>query len=233
MLYAIEKATRQKIEQMVLPTTETVNNKRIADFKQKITDTLALGELAFMQGLVEQYRQEHDVPAVEIAAALAQMTIGDQPMLLSPDKGRAARRADARPSREDAGKPSHGKGRRNRLLPPPDADKERYRLEVGQKHGVKPGNIVGAIANEAGLDGEHIGHIEIDTDFSLVDLPVGMPRDIFMDLKKVRVCGEQLRITPYDNVKPAPGKKARPKPKAKIRDAKKRKTKRKQAARKG
>jgi len=232
MLYAIEKATRQKIEQMVLPTTETVNNKRIADFKQKITDTLALGELAFMQGLVEQYRQEHDVPAVEIAAALAQMTIGDQPMLLSPDKGRAARRADAAPSRGDAGRSTHGKDRRNKLLPPPDADKERYRLEVGHKHGVKPGNIVGAIANEAGLDGEHIGHIEIDLDFSLVDLPVGMPRDIFMDLKKVRVCGEQLRISAYDNAKPAPGKKGKSKPKAKGKDVKKRKTKGKQAVRK-
>jgi ATP-dependent RNA helicase DeaD len=232
MLYAIEKATRQKIEQMVLPTTETVNNKRIADFKQKITDTLALGELAFMQGLVEQYRQEHDVPAVEIAAALAQMTIGDQPMLLSPDKGRAARRADAAPSRGDTSRSTHGKDRRNKLLPPPDADKERYRLEVGHKHGVKPGNIVGAIANEAGLDGEHIGHIEIDLDFSLVDLPVGMPRDIFMDLKKVRVCGEQLRISAYDNAKPAPGKKGKSKPKAKGKDVKKRKTKGKQAVRK-
>ena len=62
MLSAIERATRQKISRLELPTTETVNNKRIADFKQKITDTLAVGELGFMQGLVEQYRQEHDVP---------------------------------------------------------------------------------------------------------------------------------------------------------------------------
>src|SRR5210317_1596218 len=95
MLYAIERATRQKITQLELPTTETVNNKRIADFKQKITDTLAEGELAFMQGLVEQYRQEHDIPALEIAAALAKMTIGDKPMLLSPDKD--TRKARAKP----------------------------------------------------------------------------------------------------------------------------------------
>ena len=94
MLYAIEKATRQKITQLMLPTTETVNNKRIADFKQKISDTLAEGELAFMQGLVEQYRQEHDVPALEIAAALAKMSIGDKQMLLPPDKARTKRRDD-------------------------------------------------------------------------------------------------------------------------------------------
>jgi ATP-dependent RNA helicase DeaD len=91
MLAAIERATRQKIEQMVLPTTETVNNKRIADFKQKISDTLALGELGFMQSVVEQYRQEHDVPAVEIAAALAKIAVGDKGRreTASPQLGRA------------------------------------------------------------------------------------------------------------------------------------------------
>jgi len=177
MLSAIERATRQKIEQMVLPSTETVNNKRIADFKQKITDTLAVGELGFMQGLVEQYRQEHDVPAVEIAAALAKISIGDKSMLLSPDKDRGKGK-DRKPSLRDV-----------------EAGSERYRIEVGLVHGVKPGNIVGAIANEAGLDGEHIGQIEIEAEFSLVDLPAGMPKDVFMDLKKVRVCGQPMNIS--------------------------------------
>jgi ATP-dependent RNA helicase DeaD len=202
MLYAIEKATRQKIEPLVLPTTETVNNKRIADFKQKISDTLAGGELAFMQSLIEQYRQEHDVPAVDIAAALAKMTIGDEPMLLSPDK--------AKP-RQEGKKPPRDKKRRDRTRTESDVDKERYRIAVGHSHGVKPGNIVGAIANEAGLDGEHIGHIEIDEEFSLVDLPVGMPRDIFMDLKKVRVCGRPLKISLYTQPKSAPKKRGKPK----------------------
>jgi ATP-dependent RNA helicase DeaD len=196
LLSAIERATRQPIERLELPSTEMVNNKRIADFKQKISDTLAEGEIAFMQGLVEQYRQEHDVPAIEIAAALAKMSIGDKPMLLAPEKPGTDRRADARPAREGGRTPAgSGKPRRSSR---PDADKERYRIEVGHRHGVKPGNIVGAIANEAGLDGEHIGHIQIETDYSLVDLPVGMPRDIFMDLKKVRVCGEPLRISRVD-----------------------------------
>ena len=207
MLYAIEKATRQKIEQLVLPTTETVNNKRIADFKQKITDTLAGGELAFMQGLIEQYRQEHDVPATEIAAALAKMTIGDKPMLLSPDMDRKARRAEKASAPKQGGKP-HRLKRRGGEPRQPDAGKARYRIEVGHTHGVKPGNIVGAIANEAGLDGEHIGHIEIESEFSLIDLPVGMPKDIFMDLKKVRVCGKPLRISLQDE-NTAPKKKHR------------------------
>ena len=193
MLSVIEKATRQKIEQMVLPSTEAVNNKRIADFKQKITDTLSLGELGFMQGLVEQYRQEHDVPAVEIAAALAKMTIGDKPMLLGPDKGKAKGRV--KPVRDVEG------------------GAERYRIDVGHVHGVKPGNIVGAIANESGLDGEHIGSIEIEAEYSLVDLPAGMPKDIFMDLKKVRICGQAMNISLHGEGK-APGKrKGKPIPK--------------------
>ncbi len=207
MLSAIERATRQKIERLELPTTETVNNKRIADFKQKITDTLALGELAFMQNLVEQYRNEHDVPSLDIAAALAKLSIGDKPMLLAPDKERKARRF------EDKAAPRQG--RRDKTLPEVDSDKRRYRIEVGHEHGVKPGNIVGAIANEAGLDGEHIGHIEIDQQFSLVDLPAGMPRDIFMDLKKVRVCGRPLKITMLGEHEKPPAKNRKPKGKPK------------------
>jgi len=206
MLHSIERATRQKITPLELPTTETVNNKRIGDFKQKITDTLGAGELAFMQGLVEQYQQEHDVPALEIAAALASMFIGDRPLLMKPDVKRPARsQSESRPGKD--------RGERRRRQPDslPDEDKERFRIEVGHRHGVKPGNIVGAIANEAGLDGHHIGQIEIDSDFSLVDLPVGMPNDILADLRKVRVCGEPLNISRVDkNAAETKGRSSRP-----------------------
>jgi ATP-dependent RNA helicase DeaD len=226
MLSAIEKATGQRIEQLVLPTTEVVNNKRIADFKQKITDTLAGGELAFMQGLVEQYRQEHDVPAVEIAAALAKLSIGDKPMLLSPDKDIRKKRPERAELRERKGKTAGAGKRRGGAFSKPDDDKERYRIEVGYEHGVKPGNIVGAIANEAGLDGEHIGAIEIELEYSLVDLPAGMPKDIFMDLKKVRVCGQPLQISLYDAAKPPKKSRGKAKPsekkKKKKRSGKKR-----------
>jgi len=212
MLSAIEKATRQKIEQMVLPSTEAVNNKRIADFKQKITDTLGLGELGFMQGLVEQYRQEHDVPAVEIAAALAKMTLGDKPMLLGPDKHTG--KARMQPLRDVAG------------------GAQRYRIEVGHVHGVKPGNIVGAIANESGLDGEHIGSIEIEADYSLVDLPAGMPKDILMDLKKTRICGQAMKISLQGETRAPRKRKGRPNPKGKPKGKFKARGKSKPAARK-
>ena len=190
MLRAIEKATRQKIEPLELPSTEAVNNKRIADFKQRISDTLAAGELTFMEGLVEQYQREHDVPALEIAAALAKMTLGDRPLLLEPESRRKSPKsshAERSPRAKTAQKP-----RKGRTLP---EGMERFRVEVGHDHGVKPGNIVGAIANEAGLDSKYIGHIDIRDQYSLVELPVGMPKEIFQDLKKTRVCNRPLRIS--------------------------------------
>lgn len=190
MLSAIERATRQKIEPLELPSTEMVNNKRVADFKQTISDTLAAGELDFMQGLVEQFQQEHDVPALEIAAALAKMSLGDRPLLLKPDRARPARPGDEPRQRRE-----QDDRRPNRPQTRPGEGMERFRVEVGHEHGVKPGNIVGAIANEAGLDGRHIGRVDIHSEFSLVDLPIGMPKEIFQDLRKARVCGQRLNIS--------------------------------------
>jgi len=234
MLNVIEKAARQKIEALELPTTEIVNNKRIADFKQRISDTLATDELAFMRGLVEQYQQEHDVPAVEIAAALAVLSIGGKPLLVAPGKDRPGhspdsnRGAGARPPRRersdrrdqnDRGDRHQRKGRgedtpqRPRPPSPLAADMERFRIEVGHEHGVKPGNIVGAIANEAGLDGQHIGHIDIGEQFTLVDLPKGMPKEVFNDLKKVWVCSRQLQISRFESGSPRNDAVVRPGPK--------------------
>jgi ATP-dependent RNA helicase DeaD len=206
MLGAIEKATRQKIKPLELPSTEMVNNQRIAAFKQSISDTLAAGELDFMQGLVEQYQQEHDVPALEIAAALAKISIGDRPLLLQPDEEKPARSRPGKEQRREGGEPRERKRQKR-----PAKGMEQFRIEVGHKHGVKPGNIVGAIANEAGLDSQHIGHIDIHTDFSLVDLPLGMPKEVFQDLRKTRVCNQRLDISrPGQHVK---GKKDRAKSK--------------------
>lgn len=204
MLNAIEKATRQKITSLELPTNEMVNNKRIANFKQRISDTIAAGELGFMQGLLEQFQQEHDVAALEIAAALAKLSMGDRPLLLEPDRTKPEPRDKKAKKHKDA-----KKGRQQRSQTQPAQGMERFRIEVGHQHKVKPGNIVGAIANEAGLDAEHIGHIDIHEEFSLVDLPSGMPQDIYQDLKKAWVCGQRMKITrlqPAENTKKAPRK---------------------------
>jgi len=206
MLSAIEKATRQKIEPLELPSTEMVNNKRIANFKQSITDTLAGGELDFVQGLLEQYRLEHDVPAIEIAAALAKMSIGDRPLLLKKEKPTKSR-PEKKQSRNEPG------SRKPKAKARPEKGMERFRIEVGYDHDVKPGNIVGAIANESGLDSQHIGHIDIHTDHSFVDLPKGMPKEIFQDLRKAWVCGQRLNLSPVEERRRK--KRARPKTKKK------------------
>ncbi|WP_329740982.1 DEAD/DEAH box helicase [Dyella sp. A6] len=204
MLRAIERATRQKIDEMKLPTVEAVNDQRIARFKQRISDVLAIGGLEQFQQLVEQYEQEHDVPAVEIAAALARIAQGDRPLLMEPPpvRERAPRENDSEraPRRRDADG-SHERAPRREHAPRPHATepgKITYRIEVGHEHGVKPGNIIGAIANEAGLDSQFIGKLSIRGDHSLVDLPEGMPKEIFEHLKKVWVARQQLQIHAWD-----------------------------------
>ena len=219
MLQVIERATRKKIEQMQLPTTADINDKRIIQFKQNITDALAADETGFYLQLVEQYHREHNIPPLEIAAALAKLLQGDIPLLLKDapvktgrQRGDKGRRSDKRSEHDRSEKSSErgsavrrtaGKrtadddnaGRRRHADAASDAAMERYRIEVGRKHKVKPGNIVGAIANEAGLDSQYIKRIVIHDDYSTVELPKGMPQDIYKTLKKAWVCGTQLNIS--------------------------------------
>lgn len=207
LLSAIEKATKKKIEMMELPSTELINDKRIAKFKQRITDTLANEDLGLFTQLVEQYQAEHNTPANDVAAALAQLLQGDTPLLLKKkpntnpkkdwddDKSNSRRDRPRKDFRD--GKDSGRKSRdsRNKKDKPLAEDMQRYRIEVGSNHKVKPGNIVGAIANEAGLDSQHIGRVDIRDDYSVVDLPSGMPKDVFNTLKKAWVSGKQLQIS--------------------------------------
>ncbi len=202
LLGNIERATRQKVVEMGLPSTELINNKRIARFKQNITDTLASEELSFFSQLMEQYQQEHNVSALQIAAALAKLLEGDTPLLLrNPPKQSTAERERERPSRDErerkSGERKSGERpeRGSRRGGAEAVDMETYRIEVGSVHGVKPGNIVGAIANETGIDGDHIARIRIEENYSTVELPAGMPKALLEELKKVRVAGQQLRIS--------------------------------------
>ena len=202
MLSAIERATHSRIELMELPTTEVINNKRVAKFNQRITDRIAAEDLGFYTNLMEQYCNEHNVPPIEAAAALASMVQGETPLLLS-NKPERSRPVDDRGFDRDRGSErDRGSDRDRGPVKRRKNDetygqegKERYRLEVGSEHGVKAGNILGAILNEVGLDPESVGHISINEAYSTVELPQGMPDNIFHELRKVRVCGRQLRLT--------------------------------------
>ena len=192
MLSAIERATKQRIDLMEMPSTEMINDKRVNRFKQQITDTLANEELEFYTKIIEQYEAEHDVPAIEVAAALAKLVQGDEPLLLkkpAKTKERSGRDRDRGRDRDSGSVRRKGGSALQGSM-------QRYRIEVGKDHGAKPGNIVGAIANEAGLNGKEIGQIDMHDDFSIVDLPKGMPDEVFQGLQATRVAGQKLSIAP-------------------------------------
>jgi ATP-dependent RNA helicase DeaD len=193
LLRAIEKATRQPIAPMKLPTHAAVADKRVAQFKDTLTAALEADGLGFFQELIGAYQQEHDVGLSEIAAALAYLVQRERPLL--PPAAEPVREAAAaeRPARD--GGPGRGERDRERRRREPDTGMQSYRIEVGRNHGVEPKHIVGAIANEAGLESRHIGHIKLFDTFSIVDLPEGMPAQVFRHLKKVRVCGQPLNIS--------------------------------------
>jgi ATP-dependent RNA helicase DeaD len=199
MLKSIERATRQKIDAMNLPTIAEINAKRIDEYKEKISETLA-SDCSFFAQLVDEYCRENETPADLVAAALAKMAQGKSPLLLKEDpKSKESRPAkfakeDTRDKRTE---------RRPRKTRPesgrPEEGMDRYRIEVGDSHGVKPGNIVGAIANEADISSDHIGRIAIFDDYSTVDLPYGMPSDILKLLHGVRINGRPMKARKDDS----------------------------------
>ena len=221
LLNAIEKATGSKIEMLEMPSTQVINDRRIEQFKQVISETLANEDLTLFSELIEQYQQEFNVPTLAIASALAKLVQGSEPLLLQhkpvhdkkenwDNSDQEGRRQGSRKSRADSRAPRKSEPRNKNALP--EKDMERFRVEIGHKHKVMPANIVGAIANEAGLESKHIGLINIYEDYSTVDLPRDMPKEIFRDLRKVWVLGQTLKISresesgsQSDNVRPALG----------------------------
>ena len=194
MLSAIERATQKKIEIMELPSTKIINTKRIETFKENISKTLAESDLGLFTTLIEQYQKEHDTPPLKIAAALAKLLQGATPLLLEhkPIKKGWTSADKEKPNRSSERVANSRQGRREHK---PLKGMQRYRIAVGHIHQVMPGNIVGAIANETGIDAKNIGRINIFDDYSTVDLPEEMPTEVFSDLQKTWVAGQTLKIT--------------------------------------
>jgi ATP-dependent RNA helicase DeaD len=224
---------------MELPSTDMVNNRRIEKFKQRISDTMAEADLSLFKGLIEQYQQEQQVDTLDIAAALAKQMQGSAPFLLSGkavgkpvhEVGRGDSVAGRKPRRKQPRDASEGSARPRREQSDSreqaiETGMDRFRIEVGHQHKVKPGNIVGAIANEADIDSKYIGRINIFEEYSLVDLPENMPKELLRELKNVRVAGQRLSITQLrgrkrnDSRGPSAVKPARSKPKTRHRDQK-------------
>ena len=213
LLAAIERATRQPITSMRLPTREDVADRRATRFKERITEVIAAQDLVFFERLVARYEEEHGTEPRAIAAALAYLAQQDRPLQPPPAERASAPRdehRERRETRESSGdKPARAaKHAAAQLYADDDRSRAprrrrdstllsgsvRYRIAVGRDHGVQPGNIVGAIANEAAIDSVHIGRIQIFDAYSTVDLPEGMPEETFERLRKAWVCGQKLAI---------------------------------------
>jgi ATP-dependent RNA helicase DeaD len=195
MLAAIERATRQPITAMSLPSRKDISNRRTDLFKEQIAAAMESQDLEFFEELIDSYQHQHDVGLRRIAATLAYLVQKDKPLQIDAS---AADELDL---------PAEQPMRSRRSQAPNDSHLVRYRIEVGRTHGVEPKHIVGAIANEANINSRDIGQIKIYDDHCLVDLPQDMPSPTFRQLQKVWVCGQQLQISPADGRPPVFDKK--------------------------
>jgi len=213
LLRSIEQSTRQAIAEMELPTGEQVSGQRVQQFQEKIIQSLEAKDREKFKTLLQKLAEDNDISMLDIAASLASQLQEERPLFpnLAPldtgkrdsgrgdsgDKGRRER--GERSSRGDRSRNERQRGERPQCgerKQHDDIEMVTYRMEVGKDHGVMPKDIVGAIANEAGIESQNIGRIKLNDDYSTVDLPEGMPKEIFQHLKnKVRVRQQPMKLS--------------------------------------
>ena len=193
ILRTIEKITRQPIEPMQLPSAAIINEQRIKNFKERISNTLSNQDLSIFEELVLSFQKENEVDVLKMASALALMAQGSEPLLLNEkdfkqnsfsdeDKNKVAISLQPEPLKEY-----------------PQIQMRRYRIALGHKDNIRPGNILGAIANEAEISSDYIGTIQILQDFTVIDLPDEMPNETFEILKKTRIFNKTLNLEELTN----------------------------------
>ena len=189
LLKHIEKATRQPLTQMQLPSVDDVNATRLARFDDRITAALESPHIGFFRDVIGHYVKNHDVPEADVAAALAIVLQGDTPLVLEEEPQRPRREYDdrGRPDR-DSGRPERGPRRTS------DKPMASYKIAVGKRHRVEPRQIVGALANEGGLGRNDFGRITIRPDYSLVELPAKLPGPVWEKLKETRISGKLIEL---------------------------------------
>ena len=196
-LRAIERVTGQTLTAMPLPSVEDINATRLSRFDEAIT--AALGNdtrIDFFRDVVNHYVNEFDVPEVDVAAALAAVMQGEEPLLLdakadfAPEQFRGGRKE--REERDD--RPARGGDRPRRSGG--DSNLATYRISVGRRQHVTPRQIVGALANEGGLGREDFGRIDIRADHSLVDLPAHLSDEAQRKLARTRISGQLIELRP-------------------------------------
>ncbi len=194
LLKHIEKATRQPLTQMQLPTADDVNATRLSRFDDAITEALTqTTRIERFRDIIGHYVREHDVPEVDVAAALAVVAQGETPLLIDPSDDVRPPRED-RPARDRGDRPDRGGRPERRPRRRSDVPMATYRIAVGKRHRVEPRQIVGALANEGGLSREDFGHIDIRGDHSLVELPEQLSGEAWDRLRGTRISGKLIEL---------------------------------------
>ena len=193
ILRTIEKITRQPIEPMQLPSAKIINEQRVKNFKERIANTLSNQDLSVFEELVLSYQKENEVDVIKMASALALMAQGSEPLFLNEKDFKQNSFSD-----EDKSKVTISL-QPEPLKEYPQIPMRRYRIAVGHKDKIRPGNILGAIANEAEISSDYIGTIQILQDFTVIDLPDEMPNETFEILKKTRIFNKTLNLEELTN----------------------------------
>ena len=189
-LRSIEKATRQAVEKMTMPSVADINDVRIEKFKRRITDTVGSDDLKLASEIMMNYLNENDTPIEEVAVALARMVLGESPLLSASDLKKNYE--------EDEG--GFG-GKKKFNANGPGAGMARYKLQVGSRDGIRAADIVGAIANEVGISGRQIMKLVIERNFSTVELPKDLPKQTMNKLRDCEVKGIALNATRTGNIR--------------------------------
>jgi ATP-dependent RNA helicase DeaD len=218
LLRTIEHATKQPIEQMSLPTGRVIEQRRIESFREQLAQTIETQDLSFFQTLINDWREKIETTENDLAAALLFLAQKDQPLNVASQfpeirEPHARGEREERPRRERSDRPERSGERPDRgprVKREMKGDYQTYRIEVGKEHGVRAGDIVGAIANEANIDSQFIGNIKLFDHFSTVELPATIPNEIFQHLKKVYVRKQKLNITVDSGATAAPTGERRP-----------------------
>lgn len=205
-LRLIERVTGQRIEPMQMPSVADVNKARLENFKNQVLATIEEGGLETFEEVISEILADDSIEVETLCAALAKMVQKDGTLLLDESKPEPRMRTF-----DDDNRGNGREGRERKPFPEakaaplrefPDMPMVRFRVAVGRKDGVKPGQIVGAIANEGNIESKYIGEISIFDTFTTVDLPDGMPKETMHILSDARVCGRALDLRVYTQEPP-------------------------------
>ncbi|WP_314885239.1 DEAD/DEAH box helicase [Aggregatibacter segnis] len=195
LLRNVEHLIKKNIEEVELPNHEVLQACRRKKFKDKITSQLEHHDLELYRELLEDMFTA-DQSQEDIAAAMMMLLQGKQKLILPPDPvvdKKARRDRNERGDRRENPRSAERRGERKGYGNPQPMD--LYRIEVGRGDGVEVRHIVGAIANEGDINSRYIGHIKLYDDYSTIELPQGMPKELLQQFAKTRVLNKQMRMS--------------------------------------